>query len=336
MTLSKSLIGLGLALAFAAPAGAETLTYATWQPEASTDLHATSLHWFARQLSERTNGAHSLQVFWGGTVAGISEIPDAVENGVADMGDRVIPYFPDQYPVNNAISFHLPQPHSPLELAELMKSLHETYPQFGEELERYKLKLIGLRPLGYYGILCSTPIGSIADLKGKRIRPFSVASAAAITALGAVPVQMSTVETYESLERGVLDCTAIEPVIARGWRYDEVATHYVDIPLGASWGQFIIINTASYDRLPDDLKETLVTLGAEYHVYFTAEQERLTAEVMEEWRARDGFTITTVSSEDLLAITENDPGIAAVRKQWADRATAVGVPAEEVAARLAF
>lgn len=336
MNFFKRMLCLGTALAIAAPASAETLTYATWQPEASADLHATSLHWFAEQLSERTNGAHSLQIFWGGTVAGINEIPDAVENGVADMGDLVVPYFPDQFPINNGISFHLPQPHSPLELAEMMQSLHETYPQFGEELARYNLKLIGLRPLGYYGILCSTPIASIDDLRGKRIRPFSVASAAAITSLGGVPVQMSTVETYEALERGVLDCTAIEPVIAHGQLYDEVAKHYVDIPLGASWGQFIVINTGVYETLPDDLREALDTLGADYHTYFTQEQERLTAEVMDTWAAQDDFTITTISADELLAVTEADAGVADVRAQWAARATEAGLPAEDIAAQLAY
>ena len=336
MSFFKRTLCIGAALIFAAPTAADTLTYATWQPEASPDLHATSLHWFAEQLSERTGGEHSLQIFWGGTIAGINEIPDAVENRVADMGDLVVPYFPDQFPLNNVISFHLPQPNSPYELSEMMKSLHATYPQFDEELAKYNLKLIGLRPLGYYGILCSKPVSSLEDLKGQRIRPFSVGSAAALTAIGAVPVQMSTVETYEALERGVLDCTAIEPVIGHGQRYDEVAKHYVDVPLGASWGQFIVINADVYKSLPDDLRETIDKLGDEYHTYFTSEQTRLTAEVMKLWSEQADFTITKVPAEQFLAITEADKGVADVRAQWASRAEAAGLPAAEIASKLAF
>jgi TRAP-type C4-dicarboxylate transport system, periplasmic component len=252
------------------------------------------------------------------------------------MGDLVVPYFPDQFPLNNVISFHLPQPNSPLELAEMMATLHQTYPQFDQELERYNLRLIGLRPLGYYGILCTQPVESLADLQGRRIRPFSVGSAAVLTSLGAVPVQMSTVETYEALQRGVLDCTAIEPVIAHGQLYDEVAHHYVDIPLGASWGQFIVINTSVYDGLPDDLRSVLDTLGQDYHIYFTQEQERLTAEVMDMWAAQDDFTITTISVEDLLAVTESDPGIAAVRQQWAERGEAAGLPVADIVSGLSY
>jgi hypothetical protein len=45
-------------------------------------------------------------------------------------------------------------------------------------------------------------VRSVADFEGKRIRAFGIALPAAIQAIGGVPVSMSTVETYEALERG--------------------------------------------------------------------------------------------------------------------------------------
>jgi TRAP-type transport system periplasmic protein len=331
-TVAATLI-LGLC---AGSATAETLTYATWQPEASQDLHAISLHWFQEQLRERTEGKHDLRIFWGGTLAGIAEIGDAVENGLADMGDLVVPYFPDQLPVNNAIGFFWPQPHSPKELATMMQTFHDTIPQFGDELERFNMKLIGLRPLGYYGILCTEPVRSVEDFAGKRIRAYGIALPAAIQAIGGVPVSMSTVETYEALGRGVLDCTPIEPVIARGQKYDEVAKYYIDAPLGASWGQFIVVNTDKWAGLPDDLKEVLTEIGNDYVDYFTAEQERLTAETLEAWAADPDFEVVNIDQEAFLAKTENSDLVKAARQQWIDRAKALGVGAEEIAAQMAF
>jgi TRAP-type C4-dicarboxylate transport system substrate-binding protein len=321
---------------FAGGANAETLSYATWQPEASQDLHAISLHWFQDQLKERTNGAHDLRIFWGGTLAGISEIGDAVENGLADMGDLVVPYFPDQLPVNNAIGFFWPQPHSPKELATMMGTFHQTIPQFGAELDRFNMKLIGLRPLGYYGILCREPVRTVEDFAGKRIRAYGIALPAAIQAIGGVPVSMSTVETYEALERGVLDCTPIEPVIAHGQKYDEVAKYYVDAPMGASWGQFIVINTNKWAGLPDDLKQVLTEIGNDYVDYFTAEQVRLTADVMAKWAENLDFEVIEIDRDAFLAKTENSDLVKAARQQWIDRANALGVPAEEIAGQMAF
>jgi len=334
--LKTATAATALAVGFAAPAQSETLSYATWQPEASQDLHALSLHWFEDQLAERTDGAHEINMFWGGTLAGISEIGDAVENKLADMGDLVVPYFPDQLPVNNAIGFFWPQPHSPKVLADMMGEFHETIPQFGEELAKFNMKLIGLRPLGYYGMLCRDPIRSVDEFAGKRIRAYGVALPAAIQAVGGVPVSMSTVETYEALERGVLDCTPIEPVIARGQKYDEVAKYFIDVPLGASWGQFIVINQDVWDGLPADLQETLETLGKEYHEYFTDEQERLTAETLAAWEAQDDFEIIKIDNAEFLDRTENSDEVKAARQQWIDRAKALGVSAEEIAERMSF
>lgn len=333
--LRTTVAALSLGLA-ASGAQAETLSYATWQPEASQDLHAISLHWFQDQLKERSNGEHDLRIFWGGTLAGISEIGDAVENGLADMGDLVVPYFPDQLPVNNAIGFFWPQPHSPKELATMMRTFHDTIPQFGDELDRFNMKLIGLRPLGYYGILCRQPIRSVEDFEGKRIRAYGIALPAAIQAIGGVPVSMSTVETYEALERGVLDCTPIEPVIAHGQKYDEVAKYYVDAPMGASWGQFIVINTDKWAGLPEDLQALLTEIGNDYVEYFTAEQERLTAEVMAKWSENPDFEVIEIDRDAFLAKTENSDLVKAARQQWIDRAAALGVPAEDIAGQMAF
>jgi TRAP-type transport system periplasmic protein len=320
----------------AAPVRAETLSYATWQAEASQDLHAISLHWLRDELSRRTNGAHSLNVFWGGTLAGIAEISDAVESGLAQMGDLVVPYFPDQLLINNAIGFFWPQPHSARELAELMWGFHHDYPQFGDELSAFNMRMLGLRPLGAYGMLCNQPVRNMSDFAGLRIRGFGVALPAAIQAIGAVPVSMSTVETYEALQRGVLDCTPIEPVIARGWRYDEVAKYYIDVPMGASWGQYIVINTDTFAGLPADLQEVLIQLGADYHVHFTNEQDRLTAQVLAEWAARDDFEIITLPPAEFLAVTEAAESVRAARQQWITRAAERGLPSDRIAEIMSF
>lgn len=326
-------MGLGL---LAGAAQAETLSFATWQPEASQSLHTISLKWFADELEKRTDGEHSLRIHWGGTVAGIAEIGDAVETGVADMGDLVVPYHPDKLPLNNVISFFWPQPKSPLELGRLMQELHEEYPPFTEELARYNLDLIALRPLAPYGILCREPVRSLEEFAGKRIRSYGVALPAVIEALGAVPVSMSTVETYESLERGILDCTPIEPILGRSWNYDQVATNFIDVPMGASWGQFIVINQDVQERLPEDLRMVLDELGDDYLEYFSEEQVRLTQEVREEWTARDDFEIIDIPDEEFLEAVLDDPRVKQVRQDWIALGNEAGVPAEDIAAQLSF
>jgi TRAP-type C4-dicarboxylate transport system substrate-binding protein len=315
---------------------AETITFATWQGEASTSVHARTLHWFVDEVSKRTEGKHSVRVLWGGAGAAINEVASAVENGVMAAGDLVLPYHPDQFPLNNVVGFFWPQPLSPLEIGQLLEGFLGKYPAFADEMKRYKMKVLGFRPLDNYGFLCTSPIQKVEGFKGKRIRSYGVALPAVIESLGAVPVNLSTPETYEALERNIVDCAPIEAGLGRAWEYDTVAKNWIDVGLGASFGQMLIINQNVFDSLPADFQQVLVEVGAEYLKVFTDEQAKFRNEVIEEWGARDDFKIVDFPKDEFLAVTENDPGVKAVRQRWIDTANGLGVPAEEIAGQLMF
>lgn len=315
---------------------AETITYATWQGQSSSSVHARTLHWLADEVDKRTDGEHRVRILWGGAVAQIDEIASAVENGVVDAGDLVNPYHPDQFPLNNVVGFFWPQPHNPVEIGELLGDFLETYPSFAQEMARYNMKVLGFRPLDNYGFLCTTPLRTVEDFEGKRIRSYGVALPAVIESLGAVAVSLSTPETYEALERGIVDCAPIEVGLARAWEYDTVATNWMDVGLGASFGQYLIINQGVFDSLPGDFQDVLEEVGAEYLEVFTDEQARYRDEVLQEWAERDDFEIVDFPQEDFLEITENDPGVEAVRQRWVDTARELGVPAEEIAEQMTF
>mgnify|MGYP003650191255 CR=1 FL=1 len=110
-----------------------------------------------------------------GAVAAVGETPEALASGVGDMGDIVTPYFPDRFPLNNAIGFFIPQPLDSDGVAKAMVDWHAAYPQFGEELANDNLHAFSFRALESYGLLCKEPVSSLADLKGKRIRSYGFA-----------------------------------------------------------------------------------------------------------------------------------------------------------------
>ena len=213
-------------------------------------------------------------MFWGGSVAKDKEIPDFLSGGAADMGDIITPYFPDKFPLNNAVGYFIPQPHSTIEIAEMMEYWYRAYPQFEQELAKYNLKTIGFRPLEDYGIICTKPIHSVEDFKGKRIRTYGFAYPAFVQALGATPVSMSSSDGYEALQRGILDCSPIGPSLAHGWKYDEVAKYYIEVPIGASFGHMITMNLNSYKKLDDQTRSILDGLGREYAMRYTTDARR--------------------------------------------------------------
>ncbi|CCF18322.1 putative TRAP-T dicarboxylate transporter DctP subunit [Pseudorhizobium banfieldiae] len=335
MKLTKLTAMASAMVLWAAAANAETYTYITYKPQGANDAHANSLQWLVDEFKKRTGGKHEIQMFWGGSVAAVGETPDALASGVGDMGDIVTPYFPDQFPLNNAIGFFIPQPLDSAGVAEAMVNWHATYPQFAEELAQDNLHAFSFRALENYGLLCKEPVDSLDDLKGKRIRSYGFAYPALIEAMGATPVSITTSDTYEALERSIVDCAPIGPALARGFKYDEVAKYYIEIPFGASFGHLLTINLDTYKGMDEETRATLDQLGKDYMVEYgrmLADDEK---RVRDLWNGDLGVTVTPFPAEHLKPILE-DPKVKAVREEWQAKAEAAGLPVDKIVSDLQF
>lgn len=332
--LCMAATALALCSAFGTSAQAVTLKWITFKPQNAGDAQAISTQWFVDEFKKRTGGKSEIKMFWGGSVAKDREIPDFLSGGAADMGDIITPYFPDKFPLNNTVGYFIPQPYSTIEIGEMMEYWHRVYPQFDDELKRYNLKTIGFRPLEPYGMICTKPIKSVEDFKGKRIRTYGFAYPAFMQALGATPVSMSSSDGYEALQRGILDCSPIGPSLAHGWKYDEVAKYYIDVPIGASFGHMITMNRKSYDALDEQTRSILDGLGREYAMRYTTELDILTKKIVEGWKQK-GVTVIRLPKEQFAKIVDF-PAVKAVREKWIAKAKAAGVPAEAIAAEFKF
>jgi len=333
---SRAVAACALAAAgvLSGPAMAEALNWVTYKAKGAGDPQAVTTQWFADELERRTNGEYRIRIHWGSSIAGMGEIPTAIASGTGDIGDVVTPYFPDELPVNNAISFFWPQPHSSIELGMYMQLWHETYPQFAEELASKNLIAVGMRPLESYGMICTKPIRSIEDFKGLRVRSYGFALPAVIEALEAVPVSMTTADTYEALSRDILDCSPVGATLAHGWKYDEVAKYFVDIPLGASWGHLITMNLEKFKSFPEEIQTEILSIGREYLVRYTVEMQRGDDAVRETW-AKDGkVEVIPFADEDFTARMLADPKVRKVREDWIAKVSATGLDPSGIVAIL--
>jgi len=313
---------------------AKELKYITFKPQAANDAHSNTLQWFADEFAKRTGGEHTIKIFWGGSVAAVGEVPDALETGVGDLGDIVVPYFQDKFLLNGIVTFFSPQPRTEIELGQKLMQWYEQYPQFDEEMKKYNLRIVAWRPLEDYGIICVKPVATAEDLKGLRIRSYGHALPRLIEALGATPVSMTTSDAYEALERKILDCSPTGVTLARGWRFEEVAKYYVKLPLGANWGHFIAMNRDSYDALDEQTRAILDGLGREYVVQYVNVLTRLTEEILADWK-KSGVTVMPFPAGPVAKAVRSE-AVQKIQQDWIDRASKSGLPAAEIAKYFAF
>ena len=313
---------------------AETYTYATHKPQGS-DAHARSLEWLVDEFSKRTGGQHELEIFWGGSVVSVGEAPDAIGSGVVAFGDIVTPYFPDLLPVNNAVGFFIPQPMDPHGVGASMYKWHEEFEPFEQELTELNIHAFGFRPLGSYGLLCKEPIRSLADLQGKRVRSYGAAYPALIEAMGATPVSVPSTETYEALERSILDCTPTDLSQAHGIKYDEVAPYWVQVPFGASFGHLLAVNLDVYNAMDEETRAVVDEIGADYLDYYTELMANLEADVLKTWEEEGTVEVIEFPRDELAPLVE-DERVQAVRNGWIEKVQSKGLETDAVVNDLTF
>lgn len=110
-------------------------------------------------------------------------------------------------------------------------------PEYVEEFEGHDLNLTMPAPWSHNVVVaCTSPVTSLDDLAGKQIRTANLVNSGQIEALGATPVTVEYADVYESLQRGLVDCSmaGASAIISAGGVL-EVAP-YVIAPDGASFG----------------------------------------------------------------------------------------------------
>ena len=100
--------------------------------------------------------------------------------------------------------------------------------------EIYNAKLLQLYPFPSQTLWCSTPVGGIADLKGKKIRVYSTTLGDFVEGVGGTSVTIPFAEVVPALEKGLADCGITGTMSAYSAKWYQVATHAYTLRVG--WG----------------------------------------------------------------------------------------------------
>ena len=133
----------------------------------------TLLKYVLDEVTKRTNGRITWQTYWGGSLISESEALKATSSGVVDMAFGVWIFEPSLLPLgayDMALPFNCPDLRAE---ARMKREIYEKIPAMNGELDAVNIApvitFIGIPSLG---LVSTKPIQSLADLKGKKDRPF--------------------------------------------------------------------------------------------------------------------------------------------------------------------
>ena len=204
------------------------LTIQSSAPSAASSRAWTSLQ-FKERVEEYSGGKIEVEIVYANAISSLIDNDDAVLDGRLDMTNIVPLYEPSKYPVNALLSeMTLVRDSGPF-VAELQlnSTLNEAAMELPGALEEYQDQglMVAFPALsqGETVFLCSEPTVSEQDFKGLQLRVPGIAHSNAAAALGSTPVSLTQAESYEALQRGVIDCTIASLSIAYVYNQVEVA-----------------------------------------------------------------------------------------------------------------
>jgi len=218
----------------------------------------TAVAW-ADEIKKRTNGKVEITVYPAGTLTKAPQCYDGVVNGISDIGMSCFAYTRGRFPLLEGVDLPLGYPTGTVATAVATQIAKEFNPK-----ELSDVRLLYIHAHGP-GILASKkPVRSLKDIEGLKVRATGLSSKI-VQNLGGIPVAMSQPETYEALQKGVVDATFCPVETLKGWKQGEVIESITDTSIiGYTTSMFVVMNKASWDKLSPELQKIFDDVSNEW------------------------------------------------------------------------
>ncbi len=214
---------------------------------------------WANEIEKRTNNAVKISIFPGGTLTKAQQCYSGVVEGISDIGFSLFAYTKGRFPVMAAVDLPLGYPNGKI----ASRVAHEFAKAFNPE-ELHDVKVLYLHAHGPGILHTKKPVNKLEDLKGMKIRATGL-SAKVVEALGGVPVAMPQGETYEALQKGVVEGTFSPMEVLKGWKQAEVIKYTTECySVGYTTTFFVVMNLNKWNSLPNDVKKVFEEVSEKY------------------------------------------------------------------------
>jgi TRAP-type C4-dicarboxylate transport system substrate-binding protein len=249
------------------------------------------------------------------------QVYDSTVRGIADVGQSLMSYAPGRLPLTEVLSL-------PLGFTsgyQATRLANDYYKKF-QPKEFSDSKVMLLHGSGSCIFMTRKPIQKTEDLKGLRIKVNSE-NADIAHAVGAAPVTMPVSETYDGLQKGLLDGMLLSVETLKGYRFGEVIkTVLENHAFSYSTGLFVVMNKARWESFPKDIQLIIEKVNEDYVEKYAQLWNEMEKEG-KDYGLSKGVTFVQVSKEEQARWAEKMNPILA---QYVKEMKGKGLPADEV------
>lgn len=200
----------------------------------------------------------------------MDEVVDCIRDGRADIGTTVTDYTPHMLPSLSVVSVPFLNTDIQATVGGLA-DVHSDYAPAAELLDRNNLEYISTWPVGAMFIGSKEPVENIEDMDGLRARAAGPVTQSTLETVGVNVNAITASETYESLQRGVIDSVAAALDFGVNYQVTEQLPYWAEPGLGQYTAYGMWWNQESYESLPEDLQSTVDEVTEEFNDGTTVE-----------------------------------------------------------------
>ena len=269
--LALAATGLSMILLTAPRANAETfnLRICAGHPPLIGYSRAAKI-FFQPEVARRVALETPHKIVWveayGGSVAKLAEMIDAVQNGLCDVGLVAQPFIPSKMFLYNLASYVPFSESDPVRATLAVRRVFDEIPYFKENFaKQYGQKYFGIGTTSAYGLGTNFAWDKFSDLKGRKLAAAG-SNLIWLEGTGAVPIQQSINEAYNAISTGIFEGYLIHPGPWRNFKLSEVAKHYKLVDFGAIPFNSMTINLKRANSLPPKVMQIIEEVAREWEM----------------------------------------------------------------------
>lgn len=230
MKLSRTLmLGAVAAVCMSSAASAQVLRGAGGASPAHPSTYMYDR--FGEFLEEESGGAMSLTKI-GPEVVSLTQVPDALESDLITVGNLLPMFFPADFQRTNVAADMALMGRDSHAMALAMTEFVVSCEPCQAEFANKGMVFLGAGASDVYLLITTTPVRTVDDLQGLRLRSGGAPFSRWAENFGATPVSIAVGDQFEGMNQGTIDGTMASIVDMLSFRLVDVARYVTEVPLG--------------------------------------------------------------------------------------------------------
>jgi len=233
------------------------LSYSVFFPP--SHIQCKTAEAWAEEIEKRTGGKVKITVYPAGTLTKAPQCYEGVVNGLSDIGMSCFAYTRGRFPLLEGLDLPLGYPNGLVATRAATEMVRKYKPE-----EVANVQVLYVHAHGPGMLASRKPVRQLQDMTGLKVRATGLSSKI-VQSLGATPVAMSQPETYEALQKGVVEATFCPVETLKGWKQGEVIDSVTDTSvIGYTTAMFVVMNKSAWDRLGPELQDVFMQVSDEW------------------------------------------------------------------------